>query len=325
MTGMFSEAPLVSIVTPTYNAGRYLKESIESVLGQDYPHIEYLLVDSYSTDDTETIVNKYDGRLRMIRGPRLGPAHAIHTGFTQARGSILGWLNADDKYAPDAVRSAVEHFLKHPGTDVVYGDANWIDETGGVIRRYPTIAFDASVLARDCFISQPASFFRAAVYQECVLDESLPVSFDYDLWIRLAALDRRFRYIPQTLASSRMHRECLTLARRRQVFEVTMDLLKRHYGYIPLSWIFGYLSYRRDGRDQFFEPLRFSAAVFAASVSLGIAWNRNHPLRAICDSASTAGRGLRRQISKGAHRIQAALSEPRVLPSPPAADKQISR
>jgi len=321
---MLSQPPLVSIVTPTYNAGRFLKESIESVLDQDYPNIEYLVVDSHSTDDTESILNRYSGRLRIIRTLRQGPASAIHTGLSQAQGSIIAWLNADDKYAPQAVRSAVEAFLEQPDADVVYGDADWIDAGGGLIRRYPTIPFDPRVLERDCFISQPASFLRASAYRDCTLDESLPVSFDYDLWIRLARLRRGFQYIPRKLASSRMHRECLTLAQRRQVFEVTMDLLKRHYGYIPLSWIFGYLSYRWDGRDQFFEPLRFSLGVFAASVSLGIAWNPTKPVRVVRDAAVTAARGLRRQFSNLASRFHAAMpTETAIVPAPPEAHTQV--
>lgn len=288
----------MSVVTPTFNAGRYLEDSIRSVLGQTYPNIEYLVVDSHSTDDTPDILDKYSGRLRTIRSPRLGPASAIHIGLSQARGSILAWLNADDTYEPDAVQSVVTTFLEHPGADIVYGDAQFADDNGAVIRPYPTIPFDAGALERECFISQPAAFFRASVYREYPLDPSLPVSFDYDLWIRLAAARRNFQYVPQHFASTRMHRECLTLARRREVFEVTMDLLKKHYGYVPLSWIFGYLSYLLDGRDQFFEPVRSSPFVFIASLPFGIALNLTQMPRVMRDWGSTAGRGLRQSLSR---------------------------
>jgi glycosyltransferase involved in cell wall biosynthesis len=300
---MLSVAPLVSVVTPTFNAGRFLRESIESVLGQEYPNIEYLVVDSHSTDDTQDILRGYAGRLRTIQADRLGPARAIHTGLSEARGSILAWLNADDRYEPDAVRSAVAAFREQPDADIVYGDAWWIDQNGEVIRPYPTIPFEPGALERECFISQPASFFQAAAYRECALDSSLPVSFDYDLWIRLTKHHRCFKYVPRRLASSRMHRECLTLSRREKVFETTMALLKKHYGYIPLPWIFGYLSYRRDGRDQFFEPLQYSASVFAASLPYGMAMNRTEPLRVIREWVSTAGRGMLQRLSgsPGAH------------------------
>ena len=317
---MPSETPLVSVVTPTFNAGRFLAESIESVLGQDYPNIEYLVVDSHSTDETQNILRKYAGRLRTIRTDRLGPSSAIHTGLSQARGSILAWLNADDKYEPDAVRSAVAAFLEHPNTDIVYGDACWIDHDGVVIRPYPTLPFESSVLERDCFISQPASFFRASAYRDCALDPSLPVSFDYDLWIRLTKHGRNFKYVPLHLASSRMHRECLTLSHRKEVFDVTMALLKKHYGYIPLSWIFGYLSYRRDGRDQFFEPLRYSATVFAASLPFGIALNRTEPLRVVREWARTASHGVRQRFSRRFSRP--AVLRRAVRTEPPASEVQ---
>jgi glycosyltransferase involved in cell wall biosynthesis len=290
---MIPGTPLVSIVTPTLNAGRYLQESIESVLGQDYPNIEYLAVDSHSTDGTLDILQRYAGRLRTIAAPRQGPAAAIHAGFLESHGSILAWLNADDVYEPSAVRLAVEAFLARPEAGVIYGDASWIDGSGAVIRPYPTGAFDPATLNRDCFICQPASFFRAAAYQECALDPSLPVSFDYDLWIRMAAQRRRFEYVPHRLANSRMHAACLTLSCRKQVFEVTMALLKKHYGYIPLSWVFGYLSFQRDGRDQFFEPLRCSGLTYAASLPAGLSLNRAHSLRYLEDWVSTALRGLR--------------------------------
>jgi glycosyltransferase involved in cell wall biosynthesis len=290
---MLADPPLVSVVTPTLNAGRFLKESIDSVLGQDFPNIEYLVVDSESTDDTQSILDSYSGRLRTIRTGRMGPAAAIHLGLSQARGSILAWLSADDRYEPHAVSTAVAALMTNRQADVVYGDAWWIDHNSAVIRPYPTRPFDSSVLEHDCFISQPASFFRASAYQSCCLDESLPVSFDYDLWIRFTKMSRRFLYLPQHMANSRMHRKCLTLAHRREVFEVTMALLKKHYGYVPLSWIFGYRSYLKDGRDQFFEPLRYSPFVFAAALTDGIGRNRVQPLRFVREWVRTAGRGLR--------------------------------
>ena len=310
---MLSASPLVTVVTPTLNSGCYLQKSVESVLRQDYPNIEYLVVDSNSTDDTPDILRKYAGRLRTIKTSRLGPASGIHTGLLQARGSILAWLNADDIYEPDAVRAAVASFQEHADADVVYGDACWIDEDDATIRPYPTIPFDASALERDCFICQPASFIRASAYRECPLDASLQVSFDYDLWIRLAIHGRHFQYLQKNLARSRMHRECLSLARRREVFEVSMGLLKQHYGYIPLPWVFGYLSYRRDGRDQFFKPLRYSPMVFAGSLAVGIAWNPTKALRMIREWTTTAGRGLKKELA----RLSTMLAvEPGIRPDP---------
>jgi glycosyltransferase involved in cell wall biosynthesis len=274
-----SALPLVSIITPTYNMAKYLTETIESVLSQDYPNIEYIVVDGASTDGSLDILERYQGRLRYFSEPDRGPSDAAWKGFRQARGEIFAWLNADDTFLPGAVRKGVEYFQAHPETDVVYGEGWWIDESGATIGRYPTLPFDAKVLERDCFICQPASFIRATAYRRCELDPSVNRSFDYDLWIRMAKAGIRFDAIPQYLANSRMHTGAKTIYERDSVFQASMDLLKRHYGYIPLPWIFGYTAYRLDHRDQFFEPLRYNAWKYLASLPVGLWYNRRKPLR----------------------------------------------
>jgi glycosyltransferase involved in cell wall biosynthesis len=296
---MSRELPLVSIVTPAYNAGRFLEEAIESVLRQDYPNVEYTVVDSESNDETQEIISRYRGRVRALRVPRQGPAAAIHAGLRQANGSILAWLNADDSYQPGAVRTAVETLLEHPEAGVAYGQARWIDERGAPLGRYPTLAFQAAALARDCFICQPAAFFRAPAYAACPLDASLIVSFDYDLWIRLSLRGCRFEYVSRHLANSRMHRGNLTLSRRGEVFDVSMALLGKYYGYVPFLWVFGYLAYKRDGRDQFFEPLRYYPWTYAASLPFGLSLNRGHAVRYFAEWAWTPFRGILRAGLRG--------------------------
>ena len=272
-------APLVSIVTPCYNTAKFLPAAIESVLAQDYPRIEYIVIDGGSTDGTIEILERYRGRLQYVSERDRGPADAIHKGFGKADGDILAWLNADDTYEPGAVRYAAEYLAAHPKTDVVYGDGSWITDDGRAIRQYPTLAFDARVLERDCFICQPAAFLRTRAYRGCPIDQELKLSFDYDLWIRMSKRGSRFDYMPRHLANTRMHRESLTLGKRREVFQESMGLLRRHYGYVPFSWVFGYLAFRLDGRDQFFEPLRPSIGKYLLSLPLGLWLNRSRPLR----------------------------------------------
>ncbi len=273
------EPPLVSIVTPSYNMARYLPATIESVLSQDYPRIEYIVVDGGSTDGSLEILELHQDRLRWLTGKDKGPSDATHRGFLQARGEIFAWLNADDIYLPGAVRTAVEYLTAHPDVDVVYGEAWWIDDQGAVIRRYPTLPFDPKVLERDCFICQPASFIRASSYKRCGLDPDMDLPLDYDLWIRMAKHNFRFRSIPEYLAGSRMHRGAKTLAERDVVFHASMRLLKRHYGYIPFSWVFGYTAYRMDRRDQFFQPLEPSLLKYLASLPMGLRLNSAKPFR----------------------------------------------
>ena len=273
---------------------RYLPETIESVLSQDYPAIEYIVVDGGSTDETPSILDHYRGRLRYVVGKDNGPSDAAHRGFLEAKGEIFAWLNADDIYLPGAVRTGVEFLKSHPDSDVVYGEGYWIDEDGGVIRRYPTLPFDSNTLARDCFICQPASFIRASSYRRCGLDPDVNQSFDYDLWIRMAKQGFRFASMPPYLAGSRMHKGAKTIRERGDVFQASMRLLKRHYDYVPFSWVFGYTAFRMDGRDQFFQPLRPSLLKYLLTLPAGLRLNKSHPLRFFGEWLSIPFRAVRR-------------------------------
>jgi glycosyltransferase involved in cell wall biosynthesis len=275
----FSPVPLVSVVTPSYNMARYLPETLDSILAQDYPNIEIIVVDGGSTDETPRVLASYGSRLRWFSGKDNGPSDAAHQGFLQAGGEIFVWLNADDTFLPGAVRTAVAHLTAHPEVDVVYGQGWWIDENTRPIGRYPTLPWDPKVLERDCFICQPAAFMRASSYRRCPLNPNLDASFDYDLWIRMAKQGFRFDAIPDFLANSRMHSGAKTIAEREAVFDASIDLLKRHYGYVPLSWVFGYATWRRDGRDQFFQPLRPTLRNYLASLPQGLRLNSSARLR----------------------------------------------
>ena len=288
--------PLVSLVTPSLNMARYLPVCIESVLGQDYPNIEYIVVDGGSTDGSLELLEKYRGRLTYTTSRDRGPSDAAFKGFRQSHGEILAWLNADDALEPGAIHTAVEYLQTHPDVDVVYGEGWWIDDNGAVISRYPTLPFDPKVLERDCFICQPAAFLRASSYRRCELDPAVNRSFDYDLWIRMAKAGFRFAAIPQYLAKSRMHRGALTFSERFPVFRASMSLLLRHYGYVPLSWIFGYTAYRIDRRDQFFEELRPSLWKYLAALPVGLSWNRRRPFRFLGEWLSAPFRYVGRKL-----------------------------
>ena len=273
----------------------YLPEAIESVLAQDYPRIEYIVVDGGSTDGSIEILDRYKDRLSYTSGADRGPSDAAFQGLQRAHGDILAWLNADDSYLPGAISTAAAYLESHPQTDAVYGEGWWIDEQGAVISRYPTLAFDAKVLERDCFICQPAAFLRASAYRRVQLDPEVARSFDYDLWIRMAKAGCRFDSIPKYLANSRMHRGAKTIYEREEVFQASMDLLKRHYGYVPLSWIVGYTAYRMDHRDQFFEPLKYTPWKYLASLPVGLWYNRRKPLRFFGEWFMKGAQGLVRR------------------------------
>lgn len=272
-------SPLVSIVTPSLNAAAYLEQAIESVLAQDYPRIEYLVVDGGSTDGTFEILRRYQGRLACLSQPDRGPAEAINRGFQLTRGEIFTWLSADDYYAPGAVAAAVAEFAAHPEAAIVYGGAEWVDEYGCRIGDYPTAPFDARRLATECFIAQPAAFLRREAFQAAGgLDARWPHTFDYDLWIRLAQRFP-FTYVPRRLAASRMHGRSISLGARRRVLEENIRLLCHHFGYAPFCWVYALCAHWLDRRDQFFQPLRASPAAYALSLPVGLSYNRHHPGR----------------------------------------------
>lgn len=275
----------------------FLPVTIESVLAQDYPRIEYIVMDGASTDATLDVLKRYEGRLRYTSAPDRGPADAIDRGFAAANGEIVAWLNADDTYEAGAVRTAVEYMLAHPDVDIACGEGEWMDESGARIGPYyPTGPVTERALQEDCLICQPASFMRREAYRKCPLDPELTLCFDYDLWIRMAAQGLRFGSFSGHVANTRMHSNCKTLRDRDPMFRTSMDLVKRHYGYVPFSWILSYTAFRIDGRDQFFEPFRPSLLKYLASLPLGLRYNSSKPFRYLGEWTAAGWTGVLRRL-----------------------------
>ena len=197
--------PLVSIVTPSLNQGPFIDQTIRSVLDQDYPRIEYIVVDGGSTDGTLAILEKYKNRLTYTSEPDAGQSDAVNKGWHRAKGEILAYLNSDDTYCPGAVRRTVEAFQRFPDAGVVYGDCYGIDESGGIIRRLRLPDVDLPKLLCFTIIHQPAVFIRRTVTDAVgLLDPRLEGLMDHDLWLR-AAFRFRFHHIREFLACCREH------------------------------------------------------------------------------------------------------------------------
>lgn len=237
-------APLVSVITPSLNQARFIEATITSVLGQDYPHIEHIVIDGGSSDATLEILKKYDGRIRWISEKDRGQGDAVNKGFAMARGSILGWLNSDDTYAPGAVSAAVRRLGSHPEAVMLYGNASYINEQGEVIGSYPTEPFDRQRLSEACFVCQPAVFLRKEVFSAVgPLDVGLNTCMDYDYWIRIAKTYPAERIAFERgapLACSRMYSENKTLMLREQAYREIIGTVLRHFGHVPESWLHGY-------------------------------------------------------------------------------------
>jgi glycosyltransferase involved in cell wall biosynthesis len=223
-----SSLPLVSIVTPSYNQARFLEFTIRSVIEQDYPNIEYILVDGGSTDGSQDIIHRYADRLAWwISKKDRGQTDAINKGFAHAHGHILAWLNSDDTYEPHAVSEAVEFLQVRPEVGLVYGDANFIDQNGCVIGHFPAARTNYQRLRRGyVHIPQQASFWRADLWKKVgPLDPSFYFAMDYDLWVRLAA-QAPIQYTPRLWANFRLHSQGKSVAADDRCWP---EMLKVHY------------------------------------------------------------------------------------------------
>jgi glycosyltransferase involved in cell wall biosynthesis len=197
----------VSIVVPSLNQGAYIESTLRSVLTQDYPNLEVLIMDSASTDSTLDVLARYAAshpdRLRFVSEPDRGQAHALNKGVAQTSGQIIGWLNSDDIYEPGAISAVVEFFQQHQDVDLVYGDANFVGTDNRVITRCAHVEpydWDRLVHYTD-FIVQPAAFFTRRAFEAVGGgDESLKYTMDYDLFLKIAS---RFKvaYMPRLMAN----------------------------------------------------------------------------------------------------------------------------
>lgn len=222
------EQPLVSIVTPSFNQAPFLEETILSVLNQDYPNIEYLIVDGGSTDGSLEIIRRYADKLAWwVSEKDQGQTDAINKGFARARGSILAWINSDDTYLPHAVSEAVAFLREHPQVGMVYGDANFIDESGRVVGKFPARQTDYRRLRQGyVHIPQQAAFFRAELWRKVApLDPSFFFAMDYDLWVRLAKI-APLVYTPRLWANFRLHGSGKTIAADDRCWP---EMLRVHY------------------------------------------------------------------------------------------------
>jgi glycosyltransferase involved in cell wall biosynthesis len=270
--------PLVSIVTPSYNSAPFLAECIESVLTQDYPNIEYIIMDGGSTDGTEAILERYRGRIARIHSaPDFGQGQAINRGLAGAAGEIVAFLNADDAYLPGAVSEAVRHMTAHAQAAVVYGNAFHVAEDGTTLAPYPTRDFDRDVLKRNCYICQPAAFVRRQAFERAgALNPVFHYVLDYDLWIRLAAAGDFLRIEPY-LAKSRVHGGSKSVSHRRAFYREVFSMLLSHFGYVPYEWVQGYASYLVERKDQFFTKPENTFVSASLCLIVGTLINRRHP------------------------------------------------
>jgi glycosyltransferase involved in cell wall biosynthesis len=219
---------VVTIVTPSLDQARYLRAAIESVRAQTFPAIEHIVVDGGSRDDTPKILRDYPG-LEWTSEPDRGQSHALIKGFERARGDIFGWLNADDAYEPYAVAAGVAA-LQETGAGLVYADVTRVDDDGVNPRRiWSRPEFDLwTELNLGCGIFSPAVFFTREAYETVGgLDETLHMTMDYDLWLRMG---KRFRvrHVDDVWGTQRVHELAKTV--RADPWPERLAVSRRHGG-----------------------------------------------------------------------------------------------
>jgi glycosyltransferase involved in cell wall biosynthesis len=316
-TELVGPLPRVTIVTPSYNQGRYLRRTIESVLAQDYANVEYRVVDGGSQDESLAVLREYDGRIAWSSEPDRGQAHAINKGFDACTGDIRAYLNSDDVLAPGAISRVVKYFADNPGCDMLYGDATYIDERDRVVGRYRTAPYSFERLMDDCCVCQPATFWRASIARVAgPFDEDLDLAMDYDYWLRIDRAGGEIHYLPEQLASSRVHAATKTSLRRADIYREIFAVCRRHGGYVALNHYVGYWDHRARARTGLLGWI-VAAMPYGPAIAgrLHHAWqNRDGTARTFArsvlpDKLYQAARGVSRRLARRSRRVRGVFSD----------------
>jgi len=232
-----------SIVTPSYNQGRFIRDCIESVKAQTGVDWEHIVTDAGSTDETLAVLNDYP-HLKWSSAPDKGMCDGINKGFLQAAGDWVMWLNTDDYLLPDTLAKVAAHAARHPDADVIYGECLFVDEQRRLIRHKRDHRFDLGILLLyGCYIPSTATFLkRQIVTAGQLLDLDYKVCMDFEYYVRLALLGYRFSFLPAALAGFRWHESntstVLAARRRAERLRVQRKFLQQlGYGWLGREWM----------------------------------------------------------------------------------------
>lgn len=269
-----------SIITPSFNQGKFIGRTLDSVAIQANSEfeIEHVVFDGGSQDETVSILETRGDFIRWVSERDNGQTEAVNKGIKATNGEIIGWLNSDDVYYPGALKSVAQFFSDHPEIDMVYGQADHIDKDNQPFEEYPTEPWSFSRLMETCFICQPAVFMRRKlINQYGLLDESLQYCMDYEYWLRVGLAGASIGYLEQKLAGSRLYAETKTLGARVKVHTETNDMFRQKFGSVPDSWLYNYahmvvmhepwIAARRGS-------ILFNSQLIAITLYASVRWNR---------------------------------------------------
>lgn len=227
-----ADIPLVSVITPSYNQGEFIEETLECIKNQTYENIEHIVVDGGSTDQTVDILKRHEDQyeLRWISEPDEGQSDAINKGFNMANGAIIGWLNSDDLYFRDSILvDVVDAFAAGPEPYIVYGDAIFVDVEGRPLFVRKRKYWRNARFLRGWTIPQPAIFFRREVIDDHTLDQSLEYTMDQEFWLRIFN-EYKSTYLDEILAVDRLHDQTKRLATDPEEFNAELRQILRKHG-----------------------------------------------------------------------------------------------
>lgn len=258
--------PRITVVTPSFNQGQFLEETIRSVLMQGYPNLEYIVIDGGSSDSSIDVIRHYESRLTYWESEKdAGQAHAITKGFARGTGQIFAWLNSDDVYRPGALFAVAKCFTSQSTLAVAYGACESIDRDSRCHAVHVPRDFHLQSLLKSNFIAQPATFFSHDLYERVGLNVGRHYAFDYELWIKAAIYGFRFSRMPDPpLAGFRVWEQSKSETSYQRFIEETTDIVTEVFGEntVPASvqslrnlalasgWRFAALGYWRSGQGE---------------------------------------------------------------------------
>lgn len=213
-------APTISVVTPSFNQGRFLERTLLSVLEQNYPALEFIVQDGGSRDESQQILERYRGQLHHVESVRdRGQAHAINLGFRHASGGIMAYLNSDDLLLPGALNCVARFFSEHPEVDVVYGNRIIINERDQEVGRWILPPHNADALLWNNYLPQETLFWRRRIWDRVGggFNETFHSALDWELWLRFHRAGARFHHLPRFLGAFRIHPQQKTSARHHDL------------------------------------------------------------------------------------------------------------
>ena len=233
---MVKNLPKISVITPSYNQAKYITQTIQSVISQNYPNLEYIIMDGGSTDGTIDILRKYEKQLIWFSEKDKGQSHALNKGLKRISGDIIGYLNSDDYLEKDVLYKVGEFFLRSKNAYWLTGKCKIVDKDGVEVRKFATFYKNlflkylrkGTINKIVQYISQPATFFRREVIERIgYFDESLTYDMDYDYWLRMWSKYKLY-FLDEYSASYRVHSASKAVISPETQFRIEYNIVRQY-------------------------------------------------------------------------------------------------